>query len=93
LWLRIRPLAAERPTKENVPWDHPGSAASAIDLLVRKAAVGNPGWTFGTSVVVTRCSVSKADDSRATKAAVLAATVLTIIARTIDDVSTASVSA
>src|SRR4029077_12723303 len=43
-----------------------------------------------TSLVATRWPVSKADASKATKGAPLAATVLTIIKRTIDDVSTAS---
>jgi hypothetical protein len=58
-------------------------------LLVGKRLSG----PLATSVVVTRWPGSKVEASKATKGAALAATVLTIITRTIDDVSMASVSA
>ena len=42
----LGPLAAERSTKENVPWVAPSSCCVGNSFLVRKA-VGNPGWAFG----------------------------------------------
>jgi hypothetical protein len=58
--------------------------------LGAKSGCRECGLRLDTSLVVTRWLVSKADASKAPKGAPLAATVLTIIKRTIDDVSMAS---
>ena len=86
----LRPLAAERSTKENVPWAAPRSCCVGDSFLLCGKRLSGTAGPLATSVVATRWPVSKADASKATKGAALAATVLTIIKRTIDDVSMAS---